>query len=67
MHSATLAPSTDILLHDIPETAHLLRVGRSSVYKFIKDDELTTVKLGRRTFVTRESILAFIERQATAC
>jgi excisionase family DNA binding protein len=64
MNGATLAPATDILLHDVPETVQILRVGRSTVYQLIKDRELTTVKLGRRTLVTRSSIIALIERQS---
>lgn len=52
------------LVMDIPETAHWLRCGRSTVYSLLKDGELTGIKIGRRRLVTYESAVAFVRRQA---
>lgn len=38
--------------------------GRTKVYELIKEHELTAVKIGRRTFVTRSSIEAYVDRLA---
>lgn len=57
----TAEPATAILL-DIPETTEALRCGRSTVYELIAAGELTTIKIGRRRLVTRDSLVKFIER-----
>jgi excisionase family DNA binding protein len=48
------------MLCSINETAEALRLGRTSIYNFIKDGRLETVKLGRRTLVKVSSIKALI-------
>jgi excisionase family DNA binding protein len=48
------------MLCSINEAAEALRLGRTSIYKFIKDGHLKTVKLGRRTLVKVPSIKALI-------
>lgn len=37
-------------------------LGRTKLYELIKDGELATVKIGRRSFITRRSIDAYVER-----
>jgi len=49
------------MLYSIKETADALRLGRTSVYNFIKAGRLETVKLGRRTLVKVSSIKALID------
>ena len=48
------------MLYSISETADALRLGRTSIYNFIKQGRLETVKLGRRTLVKVASIEALI-------
>jgi excisionase family DNA binding protein len=40
----------------INDTAKVLGIGRSSVYALIKSGDLDTMKIGRRTLLTTESI-----------
>lgn len=48
----------------IPDTGNALGVGRSSVYELIKSGHLKTIKIGRRTLITVESIRALVDQQA---
>jgi excisionase family DNA binding protein len=41
-------------------------VGRTTVYELIKRGELTQVHIGRRGFITAESLAAFVDRLASA-
>ena len=54
------------LVLDIPETALLLRCGRSTVYELLSDGELTGLKIGRRRLVTHESVVTFVARRTVA-
>ena len=52
------------ILHSIPATGELLGgSGRNTVYELVNADELELVKLGRRSFITDESIRALVERK----
>ena len=58
--------STEILecpdiLYTIPETAHLLRINKNTVYQLINNGYLRSIKLGCRK-VSRKAILDFIEQ-----
>jgi excisionase family DNA binding protein len=55
----------DQLLYDIPGSEQQLGgLGRSKVYELIQTGELRVVKIGRRTFISRAELEAFIARQA---
>ncbi|MCL6678992.1 helix-turn-helix domain-containing protein [Sphingomonas sp. RG327] len=54
------------MLYSINETAGALRLGRTSIYNFIKKGRLQTVKLGRRRLVTASSIKALIGESEVA-
>lgn len=41
-------------------------IGRTMVYALIRDGELTMAKIGRRSFVTAESIAAYVDRLTDA-
>ncbi|WP_286135180.1 helix-turn-helix domain-containing protein [Mycobacterium sp. UM_Kg1] len=41
-------------------------VGRTKVYELIRQGELTLAKIGRRSFVTSESIEAYVDRLVAA-
>jgi len=46
----------------IEETAEVLSLGKTKIYQFIKDNELSTVKFGKSRRVIVKSIEDFIER-----
>jgi excisionase family DNA binding protein len=47
----------------LPEVREALRVSRATVTRLIARKELPIVKVGRRTFVTRQALEAFVTRQ----
>lgn len=49
-----------LMLMSIRETCDALRLGRTSIFNFIKEGRLETVKLGRRTLVKISSVEALI-------
>jgi excisionase family DNA binding protein len=51
------------LLHTIEQTRELLACGRNSVYNLVKRNELTMIKMGRRSLITDESIRAYLDRK----
>lgn len=51
------------LLHDISESGRALGgLGRTAVYELVKRGEIQLVKIGRRSFITAESIRAYVDR-----
>lgn len=46
------------LLFSIPETCRLLSIGRTTAYQLLKSGLLRKRKIGRRTLITRDSVLA---------
>lgn len=51
------------LLHTIEQTRKLLACGRNSVYNLVNRNELTLIKMGRRSLITDESIRALVDRK----
>lgn len=47
-------------LLNIDQTCEHLNIGRCSVYKLIKQEQLKTIKIGKRRLVTMEAIRSFI-------
>lgn len=62
MTVAETPPDAPALVHDILETAHWLRCGRSTVYELLNAGELRSIKIGRRRLVTHASIVEYVER-----
>jgi excisionase family DNA binding protein len=52
--------SADGLL-TVPEAAEWLRISRWSVYNLIRDNQLRTIKIGRRRLVTRAALAECVE------
>lgn len=52
------------LLLDIRETARILSLGRSSVYKLLAENRLHSVKIGDRRLITRASVAALVSEAA---
>ena len=51
------------LLHSINDTKLLLNCGRNTVYNLVHSNELTMIKMGRRSLITDDSIRAYIDRK----
>jgi excisionase family DNA binding protein len=51
------------LLHSINDTKSLLNCGRNTVYNLVHRNELTMIKMGRRSLITDESIREYIDRK----
>lgn len=52
------------LAYSINETAHMLSVGRTSVYAMIADGRLEAFKMGRRTLIKTGSIHRLLDPAA---
>jgi len=51
------------LLHSINDTKSLLNCGRNTVYNLVNKNELTMIKMGRRSLITDESIREYVNRR----
>jgi excisionase family DNA binding protein len=49
-------------LLDVLQVAQLLRCGRTTVFRLIRDGELPSIKPGRSRLVTRADVDAYVER-----
>lgn len=54
--------SDDIELLTIQETASKLRISKPYLYKLMKKKEIESIKIGKRTFFTKEAIRAFLDK-----
>jgi len=51
------------LLHTIEQTRQLLACGRNTVYNLVSRNELTLIKMGRRSLITDESIRDYVAQK----
>ncbi|AKQ07806.1 excise protein [Mycobacterium phage Kinbote] len=57
----------DALLLSIPEARAMLGgIGRTTLYELIGRGDIKKVKIGARGFITRASIVAYVERLSSA-
>ena len=54
------------LLVDYLEAGRRLSVGRTTIYSLVAGGELRTVKIGRRSLITAESLREYVGRLAAA-
>jgi predicted DNA-binding transcriptional regulator AlpA len=54
------------LIYSIEDVQHVTSLGKTSIYKFIGEGALKTIKIGRRTGVRAEDLNAFISSLAEA-
>lgn len=59
----SLAPSPAARFVSIDLAAHLLGIGRTTVYDLVNRGELRSTKVGRRTLLAVEDIDAFVDRK----
>ncbi len=53
---------TDRLLVSANEAKRLLSVSNTTFYRLVNAGDLVAVKIGRRTYVPRESLEAFVDK-----
>jgi excisionase family DNA binding protein len=53
----------DKLTVSIADASNAVGVGRSKVYELINSGQLKTIKIGRRTLITVESIRALVDQK----
>jgi excisionase family DNA binding protein len=51
------------LLHTIEQARTLLACGRNTVYNLVNRNELTMIKMGRRSLITHKSIREYVDRK----
>ena len=44
----------------VDEVMKMLRLGKNTVYKLLKDDEIMNVKVGARYIIPKQSVIAFV-------
>ena len=49
---------SDIVIVD--EVMKMLRLGKNTVYKLLKDDEIMNVKVGARYIIPKQSVIEFV-------
>ena len=47
------------------EVGHLLAISRTTVWRLLGEDELESVRIGSRTFVTKSSVDQFLTRHSS--
>lgn len=44
----------------VDEVMKMLRLGKNTVYKLLKDDEIMNVKVGARHIIPKQSVIEFV-------
>jgi excisionase family DNA binding protein len=44
----------------VDEVMKMLRLGKNTVYKLLKDDEITNIKVGARYVIPKQSVIEFV-------
>ena len=44
----------------VDEVMKMLRLGKNTVYKLVKDDEIMNVKVGARYLIPKQSVIEFV-------
>ena len=55
------------LAYSIPQAVEATSIGRSLLYKQIKAGNLKTFKIGTRTLIAAEDLVAWLEQYRTPC
>lgn len=54
------------LLLPIPDACEVIGIGRTTLYELVDDQEIVLVKVGRRSFITAESLAEYVDRLKAA-
>jgi hypothetical protein len=54
------------LLFPIPDACAALSIGRTMLYEQVAEGNLTLVKIGRRSFITTESLASYVDQLSVA-
>jgi excisionase family DNA binding protein len=57
MHTDTTATP---LVHDVTGACQMLHIGRSTFYKLVEGGYIPVLKLGRRTLVAHDALIAYV-------
>ncbi len=60
------APSGERLAYSVAEAAELVGVSPDLVYGWLRDGELSAIRLNSQRFILREDLLAFLRGQREA-
>jgi excisionase family DNA binding protein len=63
MPTAETTKPTDTLLLRVPEAAHLLGLGQTTVHRLIRQGRLSVVKIDRSVRIKRSDLEQFVQRQ----
>jgi predicted DNA-binding transcriptional regulator AlpA len=50
------------LLLPIPDACAAIGIGRTTLYELVDDKQIVRVHIGRRSFITAESLAAYVDR-----
>lgn len=59
-------PANDKLAYRMDEAAKAVGLSKATLYRLVEKGELRTFKVGHRTLIRREVLVAFLERQEAA-
>ena len=52
----------DALAYDVPVAGRMIGVGTTKVWELVRGGDLPTIRIGRRRLVTKDALLAFLDR-----
>lgn len=58
--SAAPGPVAEQRVYTVDEAKGILRIGRNTMYGLIKDNDIASIKVGRRRLITREALDDFL-------
>ena len=51
----------------VPESADFLRIGRTQMYKLIREGSIKHIKIGRKILIPRKYLIDFVENMTILC
>lgn len=60
-------PEFEAVVYTAVETAALLKISRSTMYRLIREGEIKCVKIGRKILIPSEFIKLFLEKSSDLC
>lgn len=60
-------PKLEAVVYTAMETAALLKISRSTMYRLVREGEIKCVKIGRKILIPAEFIKLFLEKSSDLC